>query len=128
MLLAGVPVIATLLHVFGVYDMTTEQQAALTKTLEWAGVLAVGLFGADAGLRAARSHATAKVQAAAQAPTLPPDPEEFSAPPQPVAVDPAANGEAPLPTDDEEFADQDPDEDPGPDSRLQAVAHEGELL
>jgi hypothetical protein len=63
-LLAGVPVVATLLHSFGVYEMTAEQQDALSNTLQWAGLLGVGLFGADAGVRAARNHADAKVKAA----------------------------------------------------------------
>jgi hypothetical protein len=63
-LLAGVPVLATLLHSFGVYDLSAEQQDALTKSIEWAGILAVALFGADAGLRAARNSASAKVEAA----------------------------------------------------------------
>jgi 4-amino-4-deoxy-L-arabinose transferase-like glycosyltransferase len=70
--LAGVPVIATLLHAFGVYDVSAEQQQALQDTVTWGGVLGGLLFASDAGLRAARNHADARRDAAAlSAPTGP---------------------------------------------------------
>jgi hypothetical protein len=64
-LVAGVPVIATLLHAFGVYDVSPEQQQALGEALTWGGVLAGLLFASDAGVRAARNAADARRGAAA---------------------------------------------------------------
>lgn len=61
MLIAGIPFVAQLLHAFGVYEMTLEQQAALGDVVQWAAISAGTLFGADAALRAARNHAHAKV-------------------------------------------------------------------
>jgi hypothetical protein len=70
--LAGVPVVATLLRAFGVYDVSPEQQQALQDTVTWGGVLGGLLFASDAGLRAARNHADARRDAAAlSAPTVP---------------------------------------------------------
>lgn len=70
--LAGVPVLATLLRAFGVYDVSLEQQQALQDTVTWGGVLGGVLFASDAGLRAARNHADARRDAAAlSAPTSP---------------------------------------------------------
>jgi hypothetical protein len=69
---AGVPVVATLLRAFGVYDVTPDQQHALQDTVTWGGVLGGVLFASDAGLRAARNHADARRHAAAlSAPTEP---------------------------------------------------------
>lgn len=65
LLVAGIPVIANLLRAFGVYDVSAEQERALTDTLMWAGVLAGLLFASDAGVRAARNAADAKREAAA---------------------------------------------------------------
>lgn len=64
LLVSGIPIIATLLHVFGVYDLTREQQGALEDALKWAAGVAAVLFVSDAGLRAARNHADAKRPAA----------------------------------------------------------------
>lgn len=64
-LVAGIPVIATLLRSFGVYDVSPEQQEALEKAVIWAGVVAGLLFASDAGVRAARNAADAKREAAA---------------------------------------------------------------
>jgi hypothetical protein len=64
LLVAAVPVVATLLRAFGVYDLTVVQTAALTETLQWAAVVAGALFVSDAGLRAARNAAEAKTVAA----------------------------------------------------------------
>jgi hypothetical protein len=53
---AGIPVLASLARVFGVFDLNDEQIGALKDTVQWAGVLAVGLFGADALIRFGRSR------------------------------------------------------------------------
>ena len=72
--LAGVPMIATLLSAFEVYTLSEDQQAALSDALQWAILGAFGLFGADAGLRAARNNATARVTTAGLSnPQQPPD-------------------------------------------------------
>jgi hypothetical protein len=63
-IVAGVPVIATLLRAFGVYEVTPEQQHALQETVTWGAVLGGALFASDAGLRAARNHAHARRHAA----------------------------------------------------------------
>jgi hypothetical protein len=69
---AGVPVIATLLRVFGVYNLNDDEQKALQDAVTWGGIVAGALFASDAGLRAARNHADARRQAAAlSAPTAP---------------------------------------------------------
>lgn len=146
-LLAGIPVIATLLHVFGVYDMSQEQQDALKQTVQWAGLLALGLFGADAGLRAARNHATAKVDAVSVA--VPAEPNALPAKPSSKDDLSGATGvtDSALPDDEQEFGlapagagaddeddfepdwddeddDYHPDHDTGPESRLQPVGPE----
>jgi hypothetical protein len=122
-LAAGVPIVASLLSAFGVYDLTPAQQDALSKTVQWAGLIAIGLFGADFGIRAARNNADAKVKAsilaapgeppvgpvgpvAPAAPVAVPDPMTML---QPVAAMPAGAlsvmaAEPGLPTDEEEFA------------------------
>jgi hypothetical protein len=64
-LVAGVPVIATLLNAFGVADMTRAQQDALADAVTWSAVVAGLLIGGDATLRAARNIAVAKTDAAA---------------------------------------------------------------
>jgi hypothetical protein len=66
-LVAGVPVLATLLRAFGAYDLSAEQQQALQDALTWGGVLAGLLLASDAGLRAARNAADARRDAAALA-------------------------------------------------------------
>lgn len=50
-IIAGVPVLANLLAAFGVYSLSTGQQAALTDTLTWA----LALLGADALIRVGRN-------------------------------------------------------------------------
>jgi hypothetical protein len=149
-LLAGIPVVATLLHVFGAYDMSSEQQDALKEAVQWAGLLALGLFGADAGLRAARNHATAKVSAtgiAAQAepnalpakltvptskddlsgastvadPDLPDDEQEFGLAPSGQGGDDEDDFEPNWDDEDDEYH---PDHDAGPESRLEPVPPE----
>src|SRR4051812_46650211 len=105
---AGVPIVASLLSAFGVYDLSPTQQDALSKAVQWAGLVAIALFGADFGIRAARNHADAKVKAQmlaspAESPAGPiaPDAPVAAAPATPagfVLVDPV------LPSDQEEFA------------------------
>lgn len=143
-LLGGVPVIATLLNSFGIYDLSPEQQDALTSTLQWAGVLAIGLFGADAGLRAARNNADARVKAAMlPGPSLPPELPGASRD-LPLAPDDDLLGAqrdvtGELPSDDEEFGpmihnghrDLEPvlpedADDLGPDSRLMPIGPDDE--
>jgi hypothetical protein len=70
-LVAGIPVIATLLRAFGLYDVGPDQQEALEKAVIWAGVVAGLLFASDAGLRAARNAADARRGAAPSAPGTP---------------------------------------------------------
>lgn len=60
LLIMGIPALAQLLHVFGVYDLTLVQQQALEDTLKWVAAVAAVLFVSDAGLRAARNHADAQ--------------------------------------------------------------------
>jgi hypothetical protein len=67
-LLAGVPVAASLLRAFGVYDLSRDQQQALRDAGRWGAISAVGLFVSDAGLRAARNHADAMTNAASLMP------------------------------------------------------------
>lgn len=64
-LLAGVPVISNLLHAFIGFELSPEQQQALTEAVQWGGISALGLFVSDAGLRAARNAREAKVETAA---------------------------------------------------------------
>jgi hypothetical protein len=63
-IVAGVPVIATLLRAFGLYEVTPDQQHALQETVTWGAVLGGALFASDAGLRAARNHGNARRHAA----------------------------------------------------------------
>lgn len=60
-LMAGIPFIVQLLHALGLYEVTPEQQAAISNVVQWAAISAGTLFSADAALRAARNHAHAKV-------------------------------------------------------------------
>jgi hypothetical protein len=64
LLVAALPVLASIGRVFGLYDLTAEQIVVLNDVLQWAAVVAGTLFVADAGLRAARNQAVAKVQQA----------------------------------------------------------------
>lgn len=77
-LLAGVPVIANLLHVFGVYDISAEQQDALNQAIQWGVIAAGALVLGDTGLRVGRNHADGKVQAAALTPALSPAQEDVA--------------------------------------------------
>lgn len=75
---SGIPILADLLHTFGVYDLSAEQVDSLNKTALWA----VALLGADAVIRLGRNAAEAKVQAAAVA--------KDAGPVDPGPLDPAA--------------------------------------
>ncbi len=50
-LVAGIPVVAELLHSFGVYDLSQAQQDSLTK----AALYAMAIVGADAVIRLGRN-------------------------------------------------------------------------
>jgi hypothetical protein len=72
LIVAGVPVLATLLRAFGVYDLSKEQEDALTSAVGWACAFGAVLLASDAGLRAARNAADAKRGAAAlSSPAMP---------------------------------------------------------
>lgn len=62
-LTAGVPIVSQLLLAFGVYTVSPPEQQALTNAINWAVPFAGLLIAGDAGLRAARNHAEAKIQA-----------------------------------------------------------------
>jgi hypothetical protein len=64
-LVAGVPVIATLLSALGIVDVSASQQDALANALTWAVVFAGLLIGGDATLRTARNVVDAKRDVAA---------------------------------------------------------------
>ncbi len=69
-LLGLIPVLATLLTAFGVYDLSQEQ----TEALEKATIAVIGLFGADALIRHSRAkHLGARIPA--DAPLDDPDDE-----------------------------------------------------
>lgn len=59
-IVSGIPILAELLHSFGVYSLSQAQQDSLSKTVVWG----LGLLGADTVVRAARNHADAKRDAA----------------------------------------------------------------
>jgi hypothetical protein len=103
LLAGGLPVFANVLRAFGVFDLSSEQEAALNDAMQWGVIIAGALFVSDAGLRSARNAAEAKIQAAAavadaqaSARQLPGDrlPDE-------------------LVSDEEEFANQPPDDPDG---------------
>ena len=64
MIVAGIPILAELLRAFGVYDLSVEQQDALSNAVTWAGVLAGALIGGDALLRVGRNLRKGQVEAA----------------------------------------------------------------
>jgi hypothetical protein len=64
-IVAGIPIIANLFRAFGLYDVSPEQEHALTETMTWAGVLAGLLVASDAGVRSARNVADSRRDAAA---------------------------------------------------------------
>jgi hypothetical protein len=63
MLVAGIPIIAQLLHAFGIYDLSIEAQEALQNVVTWAGVLGASLIGGDAVLRTGRNLRRGQVEA-----------------------------------------------------------------
>jgi hypothetical protein len=50
-IVSGIPIIAELLHTFGVFDLSSAQQESLEKTVTWA----FALLGADALIRVGRA-------------------------------------------------------------------------
>ncbi|HEV7918413.1 MAG TPA: hypothetical protein VGO97_02445 [Solirubrobacterales bacterium] len=68
--IGGVPLIANLLFVFGVFDGTFAQTEVLRDSLTWGVILAGLLILGDAALRMARNSADAVVKASALASTL----------------------------------------------------------
>jgi len=64
MVAAGIPIIAQLLHAFGIYDLSVEAQVALNNAVTWASVLAGSLIGGDALLRLGRNLRKGNVESA----------------------------------------------------------------
>jgi hypothetical protein len=96
---AAIPIVARLLNVFGVYHLAHEQEVALGNAVQW-GVIAAGLlFAADAAIRVGRSHADAKVHAAALAGA----PRVHTEPSLPASANGAAGDDHSIVTDEEEF-------------------------
>jgi hypothetical protein len=62
-IVAGIPILASLLSAFGLYDLTPAQQEAMSDAVTWAGVLGAALIGGDAALRTARNRRKATVEA-----------------------------------------------------------------
>jgi hypothetical protein len=62
--IAGIPIIASLLRAFGLYDLSIEQQNALNDTVTWASVFAGALIGGDAIVRTGRNVRKGTVEAA----------------------------------------------------------------
>lgn len=110
-LVAGVPIISNLLHVFGVYDLSSGQEDALKEALTWGGVLAGALIFGDAGLRAARNRADAHVQSTAlQAPGEPHDVLIGAGPVADADAEADSIPDGDLPSDAEEEAAPPPDD------------------
>jgi len=65
LMIGGIPIIAEALRAFGVYDLSLEQQDALSNAVTWATVLGGALIGGDAILRTGRNLRRGQVEAAA---------------------------------------------------------------
>lgn len=61
---AGIPILAELARAFGIYDLSIEQQDALSNAVTWAGVFAGALIGGDALLRLGRNLRKGQVESA----------------------------------------------------------------
>jgi hypothetical protein len=104
-LVAGVPIVANLLHVFGIFDLSKEQEAALQDSISHGVVLAGLIFGGDAAVRASRNHHDATVKAAALNSNQVLDPATIDkVVSEPGETDGPVAG-ADLPSDEDEFAD-----------------------
>jgi hypothetical protein len=118
-LVAGVPIIANLLHVFGIFDLSKGQEQALQDSISHGVVLAGLLFGGDAAVRASRNHHDATVKAAALSSSQSLDPATIDK----VVSDPGETdgpvAGADLPSDEDEFADG-----AGPDDEGDSAAPE----
>jgi len=107
-LVSGIPILAELLHSFGIYNLSAAQQNSLAHAATWALALVAG----DTILRVGRGVSAARVQSAGVAaggamPTLPamaPNPTPPTDAPLPQEED--------LPTDAEEFASPPPGSPP----------------
>lgn len=113
MLVAGIPVLAELLHSFGVYSLSQAQQDSLSKAL----IFGAGLLGADAVVRVGRNLKDAKVESTAlaqggEAPIGPVGYQE-GAPVEETPVDPNEIADLEY-GDDLDLADEDLVEDEGP--------------
>jgi len=107
-IVSGIPILAELLHSFGIYNLTQGQQDSLSKAATWALALIAG----DTILRVGRGAAMSRVQAAglvAGAGAMPAADEAVA----PVASDgePLPQQEN-LPSDAEEFASPPPGSPP----------------
>lgn len=70
-IISGIPIFATLLRAFGVYDLAPDQQNALSDATTWAMALIAG----DAILRVGRNYAAAKTAFVGQ--PVPPQGDEI---------------------------------------------------
>jgi len=104
-LVAGIPALATLLSAFGITDLSTAQQDALSGALTWCAILAGLLIGGDATLRTARNVVDGKRDAAAMLAGSTSGPEGPGGPPAADSHDPEVDDaeHAVSLTDDEEF-------------------------
>jgi hypothetical protein len=64
LLVGGVPILAEFLRAFGVYDISLEQQQALSNAVTWATVIGGALISGDALLRIGRNLRKGHVEAA----------------------------------------------------------------
>jgi hypothetical protein len=101
-LVSGIPILAELLHSFGIYNLSVSQQDSLAHAATWALALVAG----DTILRVGRGVASSRVQAAgivAGAGTMPVLPLTPAADPAAPAGDALPQTED-VPSDAEEFA------------------------
>ncbi len=108
-IVSGVPILAELLHSFGIYDLSVAQQNSLAHAATWALALVAG----DTILRVGRGVSAARVQSAgvmAGAGGMP-TPPAMSPNPNPPTDEPLPHEEN-LPTDAEEFASPPPGSPP----------------
>lgn len=112
LLVGGIPIIATLLRVFGVFDLNAEQIRALDDVAQWGALLGGATILGDTALRFGRNVADAKVNAAAVAPAVA---VPVAVAPAPVAAsddDPDEIPDDELPPDEEEFGEGTGPDDP----------------
>jgi len=107
-IVSGFPILAELLHSFGIYDLSVAQQNALAHAATWALALVAGdtILRVGRGVSASRVQAAGVMAGAGGMPTLPATPVDPNQP-----VDDALPQED-LPTDAEEFASPPPGSPP----------------